>query len=118
MTSHTFGEINQEKEDFLSYTERLQQYFQANEIKLEKQQAGTTKCLWTTIRNLTAPQKPTNKTFEELVDLVQKHQNPLPSVIVLRFAFHSRQQKEGESVADIVADLRENSWTIASLVGH
>ena len=37
MASHMFGEYNQEKEDCLSYTERLQQYFQAIEIQPEKQ---------------------------------------------------------------------------------
>ena len=38
------------------------------------------------IRNLTAPAKPTAKSFADLVALVKEHKNPRPSVIVRRYA--------------------------------
>ena len=61
------------------------------------------------IRNLSAPEKPTTKTFVQLVKLVQDHHQPAPSVTVRRFAFHSRIRKEGESFADFIAHLRQIS---------
>ena len=42
------------------------------------------------IRNLVSPGKPTDKFFEELINLVKKHQNPRPSAIGDRFKIHSR----------------------------
>ena len=110
----TFGEFDETKEDWLSYTERLQQYFEANEIKTAKKQRAVllSVCGPTTyqlIRNLSSPQKPTELEFSALVELVQRHKNPRPSVIVRRFAFHSRQQQSGETVAAFVAELKKLS---------
>ena len=59
------------------------------------------------IRNLVAPNKPSDKTFKEIVDLVQKHHSPTPSVIVERFRFNTRVRKAGENIANYVADLRK-----------
>ena len=52
------------------------------------------------IRSLVAPQKPTEKS---LSDIIQS------SAIVQQFRFHSRTQKEGETVAEFIADLRKLS---------
>ena len=56
-----------------------------------------------------APAKPTDKSFDDIVELVCDHYTPKPSAIVQRFRFHSRSQKEGESIADFVAELRRLS---------
>ena len=114
MSHHSFGEFNEDKEEWLSYTERLQEYFTANEVEGEEKKRAVllSACGATTyqlIRNLTAPAKPSSKTFKNLVELVQQHKSPKPSVIVQRYSFHTRQQKEGESIADFVADLRKIS---------
>ena len=61
------------------------------------------------IRNLVAPAKPTGKSFAELVKLVKDHHHPPPSAIFQRFLFSSRSQKEGETVAEFVAELRKLS---------
>ena len=52
------------------------------------------------VMNLTAPEKPTDKTFAQLVQLVGEHHNPKPSVIVETL---SLQQ---ESVPTFIAELR------------
>ena len=110
MASHVFGEFCEKNEDWLSYTERLQQYFEANGTKKERQRAVLLSVVgpatYQLIRNLIAPEKPTDKSFEEIVSIVQEHRNPRPSVIVQRFNFHTRGQKEEESIANYVADLR------------
>lgn len=111
MASHVFGEFCEKNEDWLSYTERLQQYFEANGTNKERRRAVLLSVVrpatYQLIRNLIiSPEKPTDKSFEEIVSIVQEHRNPRPSVIVQRFNFHTRGQKEEESIADYVADLR------------
>ena len=54
-------------------------------------------------RNLVSPGKPTDKSFDEIV---KDHLNPTPSVTFQRYSFNTRKQKEGESIAAFVADLR------------
>ena len=61
------------------------------------------------IRSLVAPQKPTEKSLSDIIQLVRDHHTPPPSAIVQRFRFHSRTQKEGETVAEFIADLRKLS---------
>ena len=56
-----------------------------------------------------APAKPVDKSFRELVTLVKDHHTPPPSVTVQRFNFNSRSQKDGETIAQFVADLRRLS---------
>jgi len=56
-----------------------------------------------------APQKPTEKSFNDLVKLVQEYYQPNRSVIVQRFKFNSRTWQSGESVATFVAELRRLS---------
>ena len=53
-----------------------------------------------------SPTQPKEKTFEELVEVVKKHHNPKPSVIVERYNFNTRIRKQGETVAAYVAQLR------------
>ena len=61
------------------------------------------------IRNLLAPAKPTQHTFKQIVDTVQAHHQPKPSVIMQRFQFHSSVRQVGESVSAFVAELRKLS---------
>ena len=58
------------------------------------------------IRNLVIPHKPANKSFKQLVDLVQAHYSPSHSVIVQRLAYNKRVQREGETAAEFVVELR------------
>ena len=82
MATHgSIGEFQNAQEDWQSYVERLQQYFVVNYVNnADKQQAillssvgGQTYQL---IRNLLAPDKPTSKTFTELVEAMMQHHQP------------------------------------------
>ena len=105
MTTHgSIGEFDGTRENWKSYTERLQQYFTANDVAAaEKQRAillsACGASTYQLIRNLVAPDAPTDKTFAELVDIVKTHHQPPPSVTVQRFNFHSRSRRTGESVS-------------------
>jgi len=58
---------------------------------------------------LVNPRKPTDKSFVELVNLVNNHLNPRPSSIVYRFKFNSWFHQQGETIQQYVAKLRNLS---------
>ena len=111
MATHgTIGPFQHEKEDWTSYTERLEQYFAASDVQNAVKQRALllSSCgasTYQAIRNLTAPNKLTERTFKEIVALVKDHYCPPPSEIVQRFTFNTRSQKEGETIAEFVAEL-------------
>ena len=116
MATHgTVGEFNSTREDWVSYTERLVQYFVANGIAEEgdKRRAillsSCGAATYQLICNLVAPDKPTDKNYTEIVAVVKAHHQPRPSTIVQRFHFHTRTQKPSESVGDFIAQLRKLS---------
>ena len=55
--------------------------------------------------NLTRPEKPQDKTLDELTELMKNHCEPKTIVIAERFRFYKRVQKEGENVASYLAEL-------------
>ena len=59
------------------------------------------------LKMLASPKKLDEFAFSELVELVMSHYNLKPSPIVKRFEFNSRCQKEGESIATYVVELRK-----------
>lgn len=115
MASHgRIGEFNPQREDWTSYIERLKEYFIANDLEeATKQKAILLSVVgaetYQLMRSLTAPKKPTEKSFDQLVALVKEHHHPKPSVILQRFKFGSRRQKPGEPIANFVSDLRRLS---------
>ena len=107
------GEFNDLTETWKSYTERVNQYFAANDIANEKKvpallamMGGTTYSL---LRNLTTPDDPATKGLDDIVKLLENRLSPKPLVIAERFRFHKRDQHEGESVTVYVAELRKLS---------
>ena len=103
-----------ENDSWIEYTERLEQYFAANEItdNNKKRAVLLSVCgakTYKLIRNLVNPRKPADKSFVELVNLVKNHLNPRPSSIVYRFKFNSRFRQQGETIQQYVAELRNLS---------
>ena len=92
MATHgSIGEFVHSQEDWRSYTERLQHYFTANDVEnAEKQRAillsVCSASTYQLIRNLVAPAKPTDKSFADIVALVQEHHHPPLSVTVQHFS--------------------------------
>ena len=86
MATHgTIGAFEPSNKTWVSYAERLEQYFVANDVDAadKKRAILLSVCGATTyqlIRNLVAPAKPTSKSFDELVKLVKEHHQPPPSV--------------------------------------
>ena len=61
------------------------------------------------IRNLTSPQKPSDKSYDELKALIAQHLKPKPLAIAERFRFYQRNQGKQETVSQYVAELRKLS---------
>ena len=96
------------------YVERLQMYFVANGIDddAKKRAILLSVCGPTTyqlIRNLAQPKKPSELSYDELVQLLSNHYFPSQSVSVQRFRFNSRCRHPGETVAGYIAELRRLS---------
>ena len=117
MASTIHGQLpvfSKSKEDFDSYAERLEFYFQANDITDNKVShlithldAATYKLLKTQV----APAKVGDKTYDQLKKVLSDHFSDKPIVIAERFVFYQRFQKQGESVSDFVAELRKLAFT-------
>ncbi|KAL0147462.1 hypothetical protein M9458_057225, partial [Cirrhinus mrigala] len=61
------------------------------------------------LRSLTAPVKPADVSFDNIVKTMQDHLAPKPLLIAERFRFHKRNQNEGESIAAYIAELKKLS---------
>eukprot|EP00731_Ephydatia_muelleri_P024558 Em0016g829a len=105
------GVFDRDLEDWASYCERVEQYFIANGISNADRKRAILLSVcgpatFKLIRSLIAPDKPSDKSFEQIVKAVSDHLCPKPSSILQRFYFNSCVQKESESIAQFVAELR------------
>ena len=107
------GEFSELTETWKSYTERVKQYFMANEISDDRKVPALLALMggktYSLLRNLTSPDDPASKGFDAIVKLLDNHLSPKPLVIAERFRFHKRDQKDGESIPVYVAELRKLS---------
>ena len=91
-------------EDWSAYVERLEQYCVANDVEEEKKVAVLLSLMgaktYNLLHNLTIPDKPSEKTFQQNVDLLKCQLNPKPLVIAEHFRFHKRDQLKTESIAE------------------
>ena len=54
---------------------------------------------------------PSTRTFQQLTDALRNHLKPRKLVVVERFRFHKRQQRDGETVSQFEAELRSLAST-------
>lgn len=101
----------QDTDEWTSWAERLELYFDANEIEDAKKRVeilltnvGTKR--YTLIKNLSAPAAPREKTITEIVDLVKNHVQPVPSIIVERYKFKKCVQDDNESINQFCAKMK------------
>ncbi|CAC5376810.1 unnamed protein product [Mytilus coruscus] len=116
----TYGRIEEFKfeNNFEEYTERLEEYFLANEIDDDdkKRSIFLTVCgekTYSLLRNLCAPAKPNTKTFDNLKEVLTDHLRPKPLIIAERYKFHQRKQESHEKLRKIRNQPEENSgWEV------
>jgi len=108
---NTFGSIeafNGKSEDWEQYMERIEQFFLANDLgeiqpadgneavrrkRQDKRKAILLSLIgpetYSLLRNLVSPEKPADKSYEEIVQTLQQYFAPKPSATVQRFKFNS-----------------------------
>ena len=107
------GEFDSDKEDIISYCERFEQFFDANKIADEKQQraiflSSVGPQLYKLARTL-AGNKPHEKSYQQLKDLLVGHLKPRPNIISQRYRFFRRDRAPNETVSEFIAALRDLS---------
>lgn len=114
----TYGRIEEFKfeNNFEEYTERIEEYFIANDIDDEdkKRSIFLTVCgekTYSLLRNLCSPDKPNTKSYDDLKKTLTEHLRPKPLIIAERYKFHQRKQESNEKVRDYLANLRKLSDT-------
>ena len=115
MATSVLGQVEQFElgsDDWVLYTERLDQFFLANEITNDTKKVAVLLTAigpkaYSLLRNLLAPVNPATKEYEELIDVMKDHLRPKPVVIAERFKFHRRNQGDGETVAQYMVELRK-----------
>ena len=103
-------EFRAEDEEISAYIERVELYFEVNEINQEKQDVALLTAVggetYSLLRNLVALQLPKEKSFAHLKEILKAHFEPKLLVIVEIFRFHQRSQQAIESVQEYVAELK------------
>ena len=99
------------RDDWTSYSERMKFYFIANDVEDAAKKRAILLCsggakLHKLLKSLIKGDLEA-KSFEELTEALTAYFAPEPSIIVKRFQFNCRVRKQGESIAQYVAALRE-----------
>ena len=77
-------EFSEQREDWSLYIERLEHYFIANRVTDEQRKKSLMltaigAAAYKLLRSMTAPERPNDKSFGELVELMKKHYDPAPA---------------------------------------
>ena len=96
--------------DWPTYAARLDQFIAANAIDEDKKVAtlltAVGSATYKLLQNLLAPDKPSDKDYDQLCKALKDHLAPKPLIIAERYRFHKRDQRSGETTAQYIAELR------------
>ena len=100
------------EDEWEEWLERFEFYLDARNVTdTEKQKSYLlSQCgkeAYSVLRSLVSPSKVKDKTYSEIVKLLNGHLKPKKSVTVARYQFNTCCRKEGQSVSDYVAELRK-----------
>ena len=109
----TFGQIQEfspENETIGAYLECVELYFQANGVAEGRRVATFLSIIggknYTLLRKILSPEKPIEKSLEDLFAALKRHFEPKRVVIQERFCFYHREQAVGGTIAEYEAELR------------
>ena len=109
--------FDENEESFEAYLERIEQFFVANNLKIDDDRARAVfltvvgKKNHTLLMDLCAPSKPAEKKLQELIELMRTHFVPKTNFIAERYKFNTRNQREEESISEYMANLRKLATT-------
>ena len=109
LPSRFFEPFVPETESIKSYLEKANLYLKTSGVVEAKTVPVFLSAIrlsaYTVLRDLHRPAVPETKSYEQLQHLLKQQYDPKPLVIAERFYFGQRNQAEGESIADYVAEL-------------
>lgn len=105
--------FNSQFDDWQVFTERLEQFFEINDVVEEKKKAilitSIGDDIYKTLRDVCHPTLPKNKTFDELCQLLNKQFVKKTSVFRERVSFYNTKQMKDESIANWFARIKKLS---------
>ncbi|UYV66064.1 K02A2.6-like [Cordylochernes scorpioides] len=113
MSLFTIEKFDETTESWERYTERLEYFFEANNIDQNKKKAIFLTLLTPTVYNLLydlcIPKKLSDveNTYPVLVSKLKNHFNPTSSAIVERSKFSNRARRPGEKISIYIAELKK-----------
>lgn len=101
-----------ESDDWEAFSERLEFHFLAKKITQEDMKKAellthVDEATYKLVKTLCAPSKPSEKTFDEIVQLLTKHLKPASSELMERCKFNRAKQEPNESVAEFATRLKQ-----------
>lgn len=109
-----FSKFDPDSEPIENFLERLESYFRLNVVSEATVKVDHLVLLlgteqYNVLKNKLAPRKISSCSFDECSQCLISHYAPKTRVISETFKFHSRMQKEGESITDFITDLKQLS---------
>ncbi|GFX09182.1 transposon Tf2-9 polyprotein, partial [Trichonephila clavipes] len=105
-----FDKFDEENENFDSFIERFETYLDVQNVPIATRAkvfvSSLSAKLYQLLKNLLAPDIPSDQTLDKLKDALKKHLTPKPLIIPSRHKFLNRKQTEGEGVSTYIAELR------------
>ena len=113
----TLGQLepfNLQVDNWVMYTKRTKRFFTAKGITNNAKKVTVLLTViggkaYVLLRNLLAPAKPAEKSFNVLVKIMKDHLKPKSLMIAKRFKFHWHNQHERETVTQYLTELRKFS---------
>ena len=103
--------FNEEEEDWDSYQERLECFFKVNktdnEVKVAVLIMGLSARQYQIVKNLVAPDTPSDKGYTELIAIIQKHYGGGRNARAERTKFRNVFRKENESIQEYSVRLKQ-----------
>ena len=101
--------------DWTHYVERLEMFFEVNSVPTDKRVLSMLTLMggkmYALLRSISAPRKPKELNFTEIVDNLAQHVDPKPIIIAERYKFHKAEQEESETVRQYLAKLQKLAET-------
>ncbi|GFV53371.1 uncharacterized protein K02A2.6 [Trichonephila clavipes] len=95
-----FEKFDEENENFDSFLERFETYLDVQNVPIANRAkvfvSSLSAKLYQLLKNLLAPDIPSDQTLDKLKDALKKHLTPKPLIIPSRHKFLNRKQTEGE----------------------
>lgn len=102
-------------ENFSSWVARVEQFFIVNDVQEAKRVPLFITLIgaeaYEVLSSLTVPLQPKDKTLNQLLKILNDHFEPKANEIAERYKFYSRNQKEGEPMADYIVEIKSLAST-------